>query len=72
MSSTPSDRLILFLKMAGGQTAVAEKTGITRSTFSNIMRNRSKPSFIVTQALLKAYPAFNLRWWFLGEMNQCG
>lgn len=66
MKSKSNERLKIFIKMAGGQSKVAEKTGLSVATVSNISRPDSDPSFKVTCAIFKAYPALNPKWWFFG------
>ena len=66
MSNSAADRLRIFLKKAGGPTIVAEKTGLSPATVSNLTRGSSKPSFRVSATIMKTYPALNIRWWFLG------
>lgn len=63
----PTDRFRLFIKMAGGQSKVAKNTGLSLPTVSNLSRPKFDPSFKVTIAILKAYPALNPKWWFFGE-----
>lgn len=62
----PTDRFRLFIKMAGGQSKVAKNTGLSLPTVSNLSRPKFDPSFKVTIAILKAYPALNPKWWFFG------
>lgn len=64
--NTSSDRLRIFIKKAGGPAKVSKLTGLSLSTVSNISRPNSDPAFKVSCAILKAYPALNPRWWFLG------
>lgn len=66
MKNNSRDRLRSFLKKAGGATKVAEKTGISPATISNLTRGRSDPSFRISSTILKTYPALNARWWFSG------
>lgn len=66
MSNQSRDRLRIFLKKAGGPTKVAEKTGLSPATVSNLSRGSSDPSFKVSSAIINSYPALNPKWWFIG------